>query len=584
MERHVNVALARHVALALALLGLAGAERAGGERGSRVGATRLVLSRLANPLRPPLGAPAARYDIGAAACAATFGDLTACAGAEGAGEAAWPWRLSALRGGAARTAVDDGQLVQLLDERGGFTNASLSRYLAQHGLARDANYSIVSVLGPQSSGKSTLLNALFGTRFDVMDAARGRSQTTKGAWAGKAKGRDTVILDMQGTDSREGGEDSKSFERQSALFALAVSDTLVINLWVHDLGRYNAANLHLLRTIIEVHLRLFGAGRRRLLFLCRDHVRSVTPMAALERMVRADLDKIWAEVPKPKGLERSPLDAHFDVQVTSLPHFEHEKAAWQAEALLLRPLLEWRATAKPSVPADGLEPFARSVWDTIVAERDLDLPSQREMLARFRCGEVADAAVGAVRNATGPLVRALLAGGEPVANLGVRLGSLLNASLSRYERVAALYDPAVAAAKRAELRARLTEAGAQLSFFFEGCGLVRAREAARCSSPPSRAGARRLTRSRSRVERPGAARSRVEGRSRCGFRLRRHRKGRGPRGGGRLGLLGGAGGGRDCPARAAGTTRRKREAGGSRRHSELLSLCVRVCVSVCVRV
>jgi hypothetical protein len=112
------------------------------------------------------------------------------------------------------------------------------------------------------------------------------------------------------------------------------------------------------------------------------------------------------------------------------------------------------------VPADGFEPYTRSVWQTITAERDLDLPSQREMLARFRCAEVADAAVGAVRNATAPLVRALTAGGEPVANLGLRLGGLLNASLGKYERVAALYDPTVAAAKRAELRARLTEAAA----------------------------------------------------------------------------------------------------------------------------
>ena len=37
------------------------------------------------------------------------------------------------------------------------------------------------VFGSQSTGKSTLLNALFGTRFDVMDESR-RKQTTKGIW------------------------------------------------------------------------------------------------------------------------------------------------------------------------------------------------------------------------------------------------------------------------------------------------------------------------------------------------------------------------------------------------------------------
>lgn len=244
----------RSLALVLAAaLGCVFAERR--ERApSLAGASRLQASRLAPAARPPLGAarrpPAA--DVAFASCAASFGEA-ACASA--AYEEAVALRARGGKG-------DAGTLVQLLDEHGGYTNGSIAKYLARHGMARDANYSVVSVLGPQSSGKSTLLNALFGTRFDVMDAQRGRSQTTKGAWAGKAQGRDVVVLDMQGTDSREGGEDSKSFERQSALFALAVSDTLVVNLWVHDLGRYNAANLHLLRTIIEVHLRLFGAGRR----------------------------------------------------------------------------------------------------------------------------------------------------------------------------------------------------------------------------------------------------------------------------------------------------------------------------------
>ena len=41
------------------------------------------------------------------------------------------------------------------------------------------NYHVVAVFGSQSTGKSTLLNALFDTSFDVMDGKM-RSQTTKG--------------------------------------------------------------------------------------------------------------------------------------------------------------------------------------------------------------------------------------------------------------------------------------------------------------------------------------------------------------------------------------------------------------------
>ena len=41
----------------------------------------------------------------------------------------------------------------------------------------------------------------------------------------------TLILDLEGTDGRERGEDDTTFERQSALFALATADVLLINIW-----------------------------------------------------------------------------------------------------------------------------------------------------------------------------------------------------------------------------------------------------------------------------------------------------------------------------------------------------------------
>ncbi len=67
---------------------------------------------------------------------------------------------------------------------------------------------VISIMGCQSSGKSTLLNLLFGTEFVVMDSAKGRSQTTKGVWLDKAKGGvNALIMDLEGTDSRERGED-----------------------------------------------------------------------------------------------------------------------------------------------------------------------------------------------------------------------------------------------------------------------------------------------------------------------------------------------------------------------------------------
>jgi hypothetical protein len=125
------------------------------------------------------------------------------------------------------------------------------------------NYHLISVFGSQSTGKSTLLNYLFGTQFGVMSEQE-RRQTTKGIWMsknkkeadGKTMAENILVMDVEGTDGRERGED-QDFERKSALFALATSEVLIVNIWEHQVGLYQGANMGLLKTVFEVNLQLF---------------------------------------------------------------------------------------------------------------------------------------------------------------------------------------------------------------------------------------------------------------------------------------------------------------------------------------
>lgn len=125
------------------------------------------------------------------------------------------------------------------------------------------NYHLISVFGSQSTGKSTLLNYLFGTQFGVMSEQE-RRQTTKGIWMSKNKregsergmAENILVMDVEGTDGRERGED-QDFERKSALFALATSEVLIVNIWEHQVGLYQGANMGLLKTVFEVNLQLF---------------------------------------------------------------------------------------------------------------------------------------------------------------------------------------------------------------------------------------------------------------------------------------------------------------------------------------
>lgn len=90
----------------------------------------------------------------------------------------------------------------------------------------------------------------------------GRHQTTKGVWLSKSpKISDTctLIMDLEGSDGRERGEDDTNFERQSALFALAVADVLLINVWCHDIGREQGSGKPLMKTVFQVRRALSGS-------------------------------------------------------------------------------------------------------------------------------------------------------------------------------------------------------------------------------------------------------------------------------------------------------------------------------------
>lgn len=139
-------------------------------------------------------------------------------------------------------------------------SSKISEYLKVTDVADSGfNYHLISVFGSQSTGKSTLLNHLFGTEFNVMSESE-RRQTTKGIWMSKNKrgsmADNILVMDVEGTDGRERGED-QDFERKSALFALATSEVLIVNIWEHQVGLYQGANMGLLKTVFEVNLQLF---------------------------------------------------------------------------------------------------------------------------------------------------------------------------------------------------------------------------------------------------------------------------------------------------------------------------------------
>ncbi|KAG6517479.1 hypothetical protein ZIOFF_020871 [Zingiber officinale] len=355
--------------------------------------------------------------------------------------------------------------IQLIDGDGVFNVTGLEHFmksvkLAEHGLS----YAVVSVMGPQSSGKSTLLNHLFDTNFREMDAFRGRSQTTKGIWLANCVGIEpcTIAMDLEGTDGRERGEDDTAFEKQSALFALAVSDIVLINMWCHDIGREQAANKPLLKTVFQVMLRLFSPRKTTLLFVIRDKTR--TPLENLEPILREDIRKIWDNIPKPLAHQETPLSEFFNVQVVALSSYEEKEEQFKEQVASLRQ--KFYHSIAPGglagdrrgvIPASGFSFSAQQIWKVIKENKDLDLPAHKVMVATVRCEEIANEKLSYFCNDEEWLHLEEATQNDLVPGFGKKLSSILDKCLYGYDSEAVYFDESVRTSKRQQLKAKLLQ-------------------------------------------------------------------------------------------------------------------------------
>ena len=164
----------------------------------------------------------------------------------------------------------------------------------------------------------------------------GRSQTTKGIWMDKSKEGNILVFDIEGTDSKERGEQRMTFEQTTSLFALAIADVLLINMWTNDIGRYGASNYGLLKVIFEVNLKLFDQkSSKKLLFLLRDFDKKQN-FERIRGTLEADLNRIWSEIYKPdKYIDTKPSD-FFQFEYCCMPHKNYQEDEFFSKAKELK--------------------------------------------------------------------------------------------------------------------------------------------------------------------------------------------------------------------------------------------------------
>lgn len=192
-----------------------------------------------------------------------------------------------------------------------------------------------------------------------------------------------------------------------------------------------------------------------------------------------DLSKLWSTISKPQGLENSRIEDYFDFAFVALPHkiLQPEKFEEAVQKLGTR-FREGYNDPKMSgliddadlpvflpqyhrrIPADGFSMYAEGVWDQIVNNKDLDLPTQQELLAQFRCDEISREVLVAFDEKITPLEDKQAEDsriGKPsvLPDLGSAMNTARVKVLKDFETNASRYHKGVYTRKKAELESKI---------------------------------------------------------------------------------------------------------------------------------
>lgn len=377
---------------------------------------------------------------------------------------------------------------------------------------------VVAVIGPQASGKSTLANALFETRFPVAPRGAVGVATTRGIDAavppmlpappGGAGGEleqleqlapsasppPLVVLDVEGADARARGRAGKAFSTRATAFATTLADAVLLNVWYHDTARVESAGYGLLRTVLQTQAKAIVDSaaaqepvqpRTALIFVVRDVDDDVTDNHVTE-LLMSDAADMWADVATSVGLQPglSLLEDAFDVSCVLLPHIRHHAQAWKDGVDDLRERLATDLVVpshSKAIPAEDFLTCAGSLWESLVfsvasglpgASAGVDLagdgPSAAEIapddyfagedlliVAAYRCDEVFSTLLAEASGEIADL-NDRVDDGEKIEQLGELCQRLIASTLEHYEAETSEFaNEPVYERKRRELEAIL---------------------------------------------------------------------------------------------------------------------------------
>ena len=107
------------------------------------------------------------------------------------------------------------------------------------------------------------------------------------------------------------------------------------------------------------------------------------------------------------------------------------------------------------IPADGFPMYAEGIWSQIITNKDLDLPTQQELLAQYRCDEISTNCMTKFDTQIVPFEETSRAGKGVLVGLGPVMKKARQECLAEFEESAGRYYKPVFKRKREELVAKI---------------------------------------------------------------------------------------------------------------------------------
>lgn len=235
-----------------------------------------------------------------------------------------------------------------------------------------------------------------------------------------------------------------------------------------------------LRLVQALSHRRRSSPRSLLFFVIRDHLER-TPLANLQNTLVQDLTRIWFGLSKPAGMEKSKIEDYFDFAFAALPHKILQPERFVSEVAKLgtrfreghresrKSLLKLEHETQGGIflpeyhrriPADGFSIYAEGVWDQIVNNKDLDLPTQQELMAQFRCDEISREVLLGFDETISPFETRQAEGVrsgklEILGGLGVAMRTARMKTIKDFELEASRYHKGVYGRKKSELESKI---------------------------------------------------------------------------------------------------------------------------------